>query len=113
MEELQTSLCAIDGEILMDMPLALPRFCVGGLLPSGTEYRGWCAEDRKVLASAGSVCPHCQGRTPSGIWIPSPVQHCILFKDPLHRVQQRLACVTDEAPANAYFATVAGSWRMI
>lgn len=33
MEELQTSLCAIDGETLMAMPLALLRFCVGGLLP--------------------------------------------------------------------------------
>ena len=40
MEELQTSLCAIDGETLMDMPLILPRFCVGGLLPQGLSILG-------------------------------------------------------------------------
>ena len=40
MEELQTSLCAIDGETLMAMPLALLRFCVGGLLPQGLSILG-------------------------------------------------------------------------
>ena len=40
MEELQTSLCTIDGETLMDMPLALLRFCVGGLLPQGLSILG-------------------------------------------------------------------------
>ena len=109
MEELQTSLCAIDGETLMDMPLALPRFCVGGLLPQGLSILGgapkigksWLVLDLCVRIAKGEP-----------IWnldtIPGTTLYLCL-EDPLHRVQQRLACVTDEAPANAYFATVAGS----
>jgi len=109
MEELQTSLCAIDGETLMDMPLALPRFCVGGLLPQGLSILGgapkigksWLVLDLCVRIAKGEP-----------IWnldtIPGTTLYLCL-EDPFHRVQQRLACVTDEAPANAYFATVAGS----
>lgn len=109
MEEPQTSLCAIDGETLMDMPLALPRFCVGGLLPQGLSILGgapkigksWLVLDLCVRIAKGEP-----------IWnldtIPGTTLYLCL-EDPLHRVQQRLACVTDEAPANAYFATVAGS----
>lgn len=109
MEELQTSLCAIDGETLMDMPLALPRFCVGGLLPQRLSILGgapkigksWLVLDLCVRIAKGEP-----------IWnldtIPGTTLYLCL-EDPLHRVQQRLACVTDEAPANAYFATVAGS----
>lgn len=109
MEELQTNLCAIDGETLMDMPLALPRFCVGGLLPQGLSILGgapkigksWLVLDLCVRIAKGEP-----------IWnldtIPGTTLYLCL-EDPLHRVQQRLACVTDEAPANAYFATVAGS----
>ena len=109
MEELQTSLCAIDGETLMDMPLALPRFCVGGLLPQGLSILGgapkigksWLVLDLCVRIAKGEP-----------VWnldtIPGTTLYLCL-EDPLHRVQQRLASVTDEAPANAYFATVAGS----
>ena len=109
MEEPQTSLCTIDGETLMDMPLALPRFCVGGLLPQGLSILGgapkigksWLVLDLCVRIAKGEP-----------VWnldtIPGTTLYLCL-EDPLHRVQQRLACVTDEAPANAYFATVAGS----
>ena len=112
MEELQTSLCAIDGETLMDMPLAMPRFCVGGLLPQGLSILGgapkigksWLVLDLCVRIAKGEP-----------IWnldtIPGTTLYLCL-EDPLHRVQQRLACVTDEAPANAYFATVAGASPM-
>ena len=109
MEELQTSLCAIDGETLMDMPLALPRFCVGGLLPQGLSILGGAPKIGKSWLVLDLCVRIAKGET---IWKLDTVPGTTLYlclEDPLHRVQQRLACVTDEAPANAYFATVAGS----
>lgn len=99
----------IDGESLMDMELAAPNFCVKGLLPQGLCILGgapkvgksWLVLDLCVRIAKGEP-----------MWNLETVQGATLYlclEDPYYRVQQRLGCITDEAPPNIFFANAAGS----
>ena len=99
----------INGESLMDMELAAPKFCVKGLLPQGLCILGgapkvgksWLVLDLCVRIAKGEP-----------MWNLETVQGTTLYlclEDPYFRIQQRLGCITDEAPPNIFFANAAGS----
>ena len=99
----------IDGESLMDMELAAPKFCIKGLLPQGLCILGgapkvgksWLVLDLCVRIAKGEP-----------MWNLETVQGTTLYlclEDPYFRIQQRLGCITDEAPPNIFFANAAGS----
>lgn len=107
--ENKNALTVIDGETLMDMRLPPTKFCVDTLLPQGVSILGgtpkigksWLVLDLCVRIAKGEPLwdlPTHRGTT---------LYLCL--EDPLRRVQERLNCITDEVPANAFFATAAGT----
>ena len=107
MEEHQ--LCVIDGERLMELELSAPRFCIHSLLPQGLCILGgapkigksWMVLDWCVRIAKGEQ-----------IWGMETVQGTTLYlclEDTLQRVQRRLCYITDEGPAQMFFATAAGT----
>ena len=104
-----SALSVIDGETLLDMNLSPPKFCVKSLLPQGLNILGgapkvgksWMVMDLCVRVAKGEP-----------IWNLETTQGTALYlclEDPYFRVQQRLGCITDDAPANLFFANAAGS----
>lgn len=107
--EKKNTLAVIDGETLMDMRLPPTKFCVDTLLPQGITILGgapkigksWLVLDLCIRVAKGEPLwdlPTHQGTT---------LYLCL--EDPLRRVQERLNCITDEVPPNAFFATAAGT----
>lgn len=105
----ETKLAVIDDETLMDMRLLPTQFCVQTLLPQGVTVLGgapkigksWLVLDLCVRISKGEMVwgmPTTKGTT---------LYLCL--EDTLRRVQERLCCITDEVPTNAYFATCANT----
>lgn len=105
----EKKLSVIDGETLADLRLPPTRFCVQTLLPQGITILGgapkigksWMVLDLCVRVAKGEAMwgmPTTQGTT---------LYLCL--EDTLRRVQERLLCITDEVPANAFFATAAGT----
>lgn len=102
-------LSVIDGETLLDMDLNAPRFCVQNFLPQGLSILGgapkmgksWLVMDLCVRIAKGEA-----------IWNMETTQGTTLYlclEDPYFRVQQRLGCITDEAPSNVFFANAAST----
>ncbi len=107
--ENKNTLTVIDGETLMDMRLLPTKFCVDTLLPQGVSILGgapkigksWLVLDLCIRIAKGEPLwdlPTHRGTT---------LYLCL--EDPLRRVQERLNCITDEVPPNAFFATAAGT----
>ena len=107
--EKKNTLAVIDGETLMDMRLPPTRFCVDTFLPQGVTILGgapkigksWLVLDLCIRVAKGEPLwdlPTHRGTT---------LYLCL--EDPLRRVQERLNCITDEVPPNAFFATAAGT----
>ena len=102
-------LSVIDGETLLDMNLSLPKFCVKSLLPQGLSILGgapkvgksWMVMDLCVRIAKGEPIWNLETAKGTALYL------CL--EDPCFRVQQRLGCITDEAPANLFFANAAGS----
>lgn len=105
----ETKLAVIDGETLMDMRLPPTRFCVQTLLPQGVTVLGgapkigksWLVLDLCVRVAKGEA-----------VWSMPTTRGTTLYlclEDTLRRVQERLCCITDEVPTNAYFATCANT----
>ena len=105
----ERELSVIDGETLLDMNLSPPKFCVKSLLPQGLSILGgapkvgksWMVMDLCVRVAKGEP-----------IWNLETTQGTALYlclEDPYFRVQQRLGCITDDAPRNLFFANAAGS----
>lgn len=107
--ENKNALTVIDGETLMDMRLPPTKFCVDTLLPQGVSILGgapkigksWLVLDLCVRIAKGE--PLWDLLTHRGTTL------YLCLEDPLRRVQERLNCITDEVPPNAFFATVAGT----
>lgn len=105
----KTKLAVIDGETLMDMKLPPTKFCVDTLLPQGLCILGgaskigksWWVLDLCVRIAKGE--PMWDLKTTSGTTL------YLCLEDTLRRVQNRLLCITDEVPPNAFFATSAGT----
>ena len=102
-------LSVIDGETLLDMDLNAPRFCVQNFLPQGLSILGgapkmgksWLVMDLCVRIAKGEA-----------MWNMETTQGTTLYlclEDPYFRVQQRLGCITDEAPPNIFFANAAST----
>jgi len=107
--ESKSTLAVIDGETLMDMRLPPTKFCIDTLLPQGVTILGgapklgksWLVLDLCIRIAKGEPLwdlPTHRGTT---------LYLCL--EDPLRRVQERLNCITDEVPPNAFFATAAGT----
>lgn len=109
LQEKLNMLEAIDGETLMDMRLPPTKFCVDTLLPQGVSILGgapkigksWLVLDLCVHIAKGEPIWNLQTHPGTTLYL------CL--EDPLQRIQNRLACITDEVPANAFFATAAGT----
>ena len=102
-------LSVIDGETLLDMNLSPPKFCVKSLLPQGLSILGgapkvgksWMVMDLCVRVAKGEPIWNLETAKGTALYL------CL--EDPYFRVQQRLGCITDEAPNNLFFANAAGS----
>lgn len=96
----------IDGETLADMELQSSKFCVDTLLPQGVTILGgapkvgksWLVMDLCVRVANGEPIWNLQTHRGTTLYL------CL--EDPLYRVQERLNRVTEDPPANAFFATV-------
>ena len=105
----ETKLAVIDGETLMDMRLPPTRFCVQTLLPQGVTILGGAPKIGKSWLVLDFCVRIAKGEN---VWGMPTTQGSTLYlclEDTLRRVQERLCCITDEVPANAYFATCANT----
>jgi hypothetical protein len=100
-------LAVIDGETLADKRLLPTRFCVQTLLPQGVTILGgapkvgksWLVLDLCVSVAKGEP-----------IWNLPTTKGTTLYlclEDTERRVQERLLSITDDVPANAFFAVAA------
>ena len=104
-----TKLQVIDGETLMDMELAAPKFCVQGLLPQGLCILGgapkigksWLMLDLCVRIAKGE--PMWEMETSKGTTL------YLCLEDTYFHIQQRLNCITDEVSDHAFFANASFS----
>ena len=109
MADKKAKLAVIDGETLMDMKLPPTKFCVETLLPQGMCILGgaskigksWWVLDMCIRIAKGE--PMWDLKTTKGTTL------YLCLEDTLRRVQNRLLCITDEVPPNAFFATSAGT----
>lgn len=109
MADKKAKLAVIDGETLMDMKLPPTKFCVETLLPQGMCILGgaskigksWWVLDLCIRIAKGE--PMWDLKTTKGTTL------YLCLEDTLRRVQNRLLCITDEVPSNAFFATSAGT----
>ena len=105
----ERELSVIDGETLLDMNLSPPKFCVKSLLPQGLSILGgapkvgksWMVMDLCVRVAKGEPIWNLETTKGTALYL------CL--EDPYFRVQQRLGCITDDAPNNLFFANAAGS----
>lgn len=104
---MENQLKVIDGESLVDMRLPPTRFCVQTLLPQGVTILGgapkvgksWLVLDLCVRVAKGEP-----------IWNLPTTKGATLYlclEDTERRVQERLLGITDDVPANAFFAVTA------
>lgn len=104
---MENQLKVIDGESLVDMRLPPTRFCVQTLLPQGVTILGgapkvgksWLVLDLCVRVAKGEP-----------IWNLPTTKGTTLYlclEDTERRVQERLLGITDDVPANAFFAVAA------
>ncbi len=100
-------LAVIDGETLMDTRLEPIKYCVDTLIPQGLTILGgapkigksWWVLDLCVRIAKGEA-----------VWGMPTTKGTVLYlclEDTLRRVQDRLNRITDDVPANAFFATAA------
>lgn len=102
-------LTVIDGETLADLRLPPTRFCVQTLLPQGVTILGGAPKIGKSWMVLELCVRVAKGEA---MWEMATTQGTTLYlclEDTLRRVQERLLCITDEVPANAFFATAAGT----
>lgn len=107
MAENKPRLTVIDGETLMDTRLEPTKFCIDTLLPQGITILGgapkigksWWVLDLCVRIAKGE-----------SVWDMPTTKGTTLYlclEDTLKRIQERLNCITDDVPSNAFFATAA------
>ena len=109
MREKTNKLTVIDGETLMDMRLAPTKFCINTLLPQGITILGGAPKIGKSWLVLDMCVRIAKGES---VWNMPTTQGTTLYlclEDTLRRVQERLNCITDDVPPNAFFATSANT----
>ena len=105
MENMKT----VNGEELVDMNLPPARFCVDTLLPQGICILGGAPKVGKSWLVLDLCVRIAQGLP---VWNLKTTQGTALYlclEDTLRRVQDRLNSITDDPPAELYFAVSACS----
>lgn len=105
MEKMKT----VNGEELADMNLPPARFCVDTLLPQGICILGGAPKVGKSWLVLDLCVRIAQGQP---VWNQKTTQGTALYlclEDTLRRVQDRLNSITDDPPADLYFAVSACS----
>lgn len=102
-------LSVIDGETLADLRLPPTRFCVQTLLPQGVTILGGAPKIGKSWMVLELCVRVAKGEAMWGMATTQGTTLYLCLEDTLRRVQERLLCITDEVPANAFFATAAGT----
>ena len=107
MDENKPKLTVIDGETLMDTRLEPTRFCIDTLLPQGITILGGAPKIGKSWWVLDICIRIAKGES---VWDMPTTKGTTLYlclEDTLRRVQERLNCITDDVPSNAFFATSA------
>lgn len=103
------ALNVVNGEELADMWLPPTRYCVEGLLPEGLTILGGAAKVGKSWLVL-DLCIRVAGGLP--FWrFPTRAGDALYLclEDSLSRIQDRLNRITEDPPANLYFAVSAGT----
>ena len=107
MTENKPKLTVIDGETLMDTRLEPTKFCIDTLLPQGITILGGAPKIGKSWWVLDICVRIAKGES---VWNMPTTKGTTLYlclEDTLRRVQERLNCITDDVPSNAFFATAA------
>lgn len=105
----ENKLTVIDGETLADLRLPPTLFCVHTLLPQGVTILGGAPKIGKSWMVLELCVRVAKGETMWGMATTQGTTLYLCLEDTLRRVQERLLCITDEVPSNAFFATAAGT----
>ena len=104
---MENKLTVIDGESLMDMRLPPTRFCISTLLPQGVTVLGGAPKVGKSWLVLDLCIRVAKGES---IWNLPTAKGTTLYlclEDTARRIQERLLCITDDVPSNAFFAVAA------
>ena len=107
MDENKPKLTVIDGETLMNTRLEPTKFCIDTLLPQGITILGGAPKIGKSWLVLDLCLRIAKGES---VWDMPTTKGTTLYlclEDTLRRVQERLNCITDDVPSNAFFATAA------
>lgn len=104
MESENKRLSYIDGETLIDMRLPQALFCIETLLPQGVTILGgapkigksWLVLDLCIRIAKGEEVWNLKTQKGSTLYL------CL--EDSYRRIQDRLSCITDDVPRDAYFS---------
>ncbi|MEA4933462.1 MAG: AAA family ATPase [Lawsonibacter sp.] len=102
---------AIDGETLMTTPLPPIRFTINGLLPQGLHILAGAPKVGKSWLALWLCLCVAKGET---VWEFPSMRGDVLYlclEDSYSRIQNRLLDITDDAPDNLFFATMAEKLR--
>lgn len=105
----KSKLNVIDGETLMDTRFSPTRFCVDTLLPKGVAILGGASKIGKSWLVLDLCVRVAKGEDMWGMKTAGGTTLYFCLEDTLRRVQDRLNNITDEVPANAFFATAAST----
>ena len=111
MADEKTKLAVIDGETLMDMKLPPTKFCVDTLLPQGLCILGGASKIGKSWWVLDLCVRIAKGEPMWDLKTAGRTTLYLCLEDTLRRVQNRLLCITDEVPPNAFFATCRNAVR--
>lgn len=103
----KNKLTVIDGETLADLRLPPTRFCMQTLLPQGVTILGGAPKIGKSWMVLELCVRVAKGEAMWGMATTQGTTLYLCLEDTLRRVQERMLCITDEVPANAFFATAA------
>ena len=109
MESNENVLSVVSGQALMELTLPPQDYVIRGLLPMGIGILGGASKIGKSWLML-DLCTRVAKGEP--LWDMETRQGTTLYlclEDTLRRLQNRLDCVTESVPPNAYFATVSGT----
>ena len=109
MESFENVLSVVSGQTLMELTLPPQDYVIRGLLPMGLSIIGgapkigksWLMLDLCVKVAKGEPLWEMETRQGTTLYLG--------LEDTLRRLQNRLDCITETVPPNAFFATVSGT----